>query len=104
MNENDIFNLSNTHDLPQEIRSELAVNKRDDFEKNIISLFQIAKSELNIDQIQVGYYRKFNDAKKRNQITTKLYNMARSNHSVIESVDGKKGVYKLKDEFMSEVF
>lgn len=101
--EEKIFDLSDTSDLPQSLKEELTVNKRDDFERNVIKLFQIAKCELNIDQIQAGYYRKFQDAKKRTQIIAKLYNMARASNSAIKSVDGKKGVYKLKDEFMGDV-
>jgi hypothetical protein len=101
--EKNIFDLSDTSDLPQDLKEELAVNKRDDFEKNMIKLFQIAKCELNIDQIQAGYYRKFKEAKKRTQITAKLYNMARASNSAINSVDGKKGVYKLKEEFMNDL-
>jgi len=71
----------------------------DDFELKMISLFKMAKRELNIDQIQAAYFRKYNEYKERTKITAKLYNMARSSNSAIESVKGRKGVYKLKDNF-----
>ena len=98
-NEKDIFDLSDLSDLPQDLKNELVVNRRDDFELKMISLFKMAKRELNIDQIQAAYFRKYNEYKERTKITAKLYNMARSSNSAIESVKGRKGVYKLKDNF-----
>lgn len=98
-NEKDIFDLSDLSDLPQDLKNELVVNRRDDFELKMISLFKMAGRELNIDQIQAAYFRKYNEYKERTKITAKLYNMARSSNSAIESVKGRKGVYKLKDNF-----
>lgn len=98
-NEIDIFDLSNQSDLPQELRNELVVNKRDDFEQKIIDLFKLAGVGLNIDQIQAGYFRKYGEHKERSKINSKLYNMSRANNPAIESVTGKKGVYKMLDNF-----
>ena len=98
-NEKNIFDLSNASDIPDEIKRELNVLKRDDFEKRLIELFKIANCELNLDQVQVGYYRKYGEIKERRIITAKLYNMCRTDHPAIESVTGKKGVYRLKDSY-----
>lgn len=95
----DIFDLNDTSDLPQELRSELVVNKRDDYEKQLIELFRMAGRELNIDQVQTGYYRKYGEHKERPKIIAKLYNMSRATNSAIESIASKKGVYRLKDNF-----
>lgn len=94
-----IFDLKDVSDLPSELRSELNISKRDKFEKNIIQLFKIAGQELNIDQMQAGYFRKYGEHKKRAQINAKLYNMSRASNSAVESVEGKKGTYKLREDF-----
>ena len=99
MNQEDLFSLDDLSDLPQELRDELVASKRDDYEKKIIELFKLSGGNLNIDQIQIAFYRKYGEHKARNKITTKLYNMARSSSPAIESVQGKKGVYKLRDGF-----
>lgn len=97
--EKNIFDLSNTSDIPDEIKKELNILKMDDFEKRLIELFKIAKSDLNLDQVQVGYFRKYGENKDRRAITTKLYNISRGEHAPIESVEGRKGVYRLKDGY-----
>ena len=60
---NDLFDISDTDDLPKEIAEELVVNTRDPFELNINQLFLLARDQgldqLNIDQITVAYYRQF---------------------------------------------
>lgn len=91
----DVFDLSDLSDLPQNIKAELKVNARDPFEKNIIDIFRKASRELEIDQVTVAYYRLFKEAKERKQIMAKLYNMSRTDRPAIQSVAGKKGVYKL---------
>ncbi len=98
-NEENIFDLSNVSDIPDGIKKELNVLKMDDFERKLIELFKIAKADLNLDQVQVGYYRKYNEHKERRTITAKLYNMCRGEHPAIESVEGRKGVYRLKDTY-----
>lgn len=97
--EKDLFSLETLDDLPSELREELRVSKRDDFEMKLIGLFQRANGELNLDQIQAGYYRLYNEVKERKQITAKLYNMCRSQRPAIEGIKGKKGVYKIIDGF-----
>lgn len=95
MEEKDIFDLSDLSDLPQSIKSELNVMKRDDFENKIIEVFRKANRDLTLDEVTVGYFRLHNEQKERKQIMSKLYNMSRSTRPAIESVAGKKGVYRL---------
>jgi hypothetical protein len=98
MRDDDIFNLSNLSDIPDSIKGELKILSRDGFEMKIIELFKKAGRELNIDEVTVAYYRFFKEEKNRSQIMTKLYNMSRSEHSAIKSIEGRKGVYKLNLE------
>ena len=95
----DLFSLENIDDLPESVKKELKAFKRDNFEKKLIELFKLATSELNLDQIQAGYFRLHKEVKDRRQITTKLYNMSKSDRPAIESIEGKKGVYRLKSDF-----
>ena len=97
--EKNIFDLSNTSDIPDEIKKELNALKMDGFEKRLIELFKIAKCDLSLDQVQVGFFRKYGENKERRTITAKLYNISRGEHAPIESVGGKKGVYRLKDGY-----
>lgn len=97
--ESDVFDLTDLSDLPQELRQELVVSKRDEFEKRLIELFKRAGRELNIDEIQAAYYRVHGEFKSRNKVTAKLYNMSRASNSATESVKGRKGVYRLREGF-----
>lgn len=91
----DIFSMDDLTDIPQHIKDELKVVSRDAFEKNIIALFHRAMRDLSIDEVTVGYYRLYGEAKERKQIMAKLYNMTRSDRPALRSVVGKKGVYRL---------
>jgi len=95
----DIFDLEQLDDVPSEIQGTLQVTKRDEFETNLIELFSIANRPLNLDEVIVGYYRKFAVAKERTKINTKLNNMARGTIPAVVSVPGKKGVYELAETF-----
>lgn len=92
----DIFDLSSIDDLPQRIKDGINI---DAFATRILELFEIAQRELSIDEITVGYYRKFKEidkeGKTKRQITVKLYSMSKEKNAKIKSVEGKKGVYAL---------
>lgn len=96
-----IFDLNNISDIPAEIKQEL---NRDSFAEQIIELFNIANRELNVDEVTVGYYRKFNEIKTKRQIMTKLYNMSKESYPAIESVPGRKGVYRKKRNEGKDLF
>lgn len=87
-----IFDLSNVDDIAEEVRKDLNVV----FETRIIKLFELAKRDLSVDEVTVGYCRKYNEVKTRKQIMGKLYNMARATKPKIESVPHKKGIYRKK--------
>ena len=88
-----IFDLNDVSDIPSEIKNDL---NRDIFGEQIIELFKIAQRELSVDEVTVGYFRKFKEAKTKKQIMTKLYNMSRDDLSLVRSVSGRKGVYCIK--------
>lgn len=96
MMEKDIFDLKDIADLPKTLKNELTVHKMSALERNIIELFNISKLELSLDQILVAYYRKYKKEFTRREMTAKLYNISRSINSPIESIIGRKGIYKLK--------
>jgi len=96
-----LFDLNNISDIPVEIKQEL---NRDSFAEQIVELFNIANRELNVDEVTVGYYRKFNEIKTKRQIMTKLYNMSKESYPVIESVPGRKGVYRKKRNEGQDLF
>ena len=89
MTEN-IFDLTDVSDIPEEISAELS---NDVFAQNILTLFNKAGRNLTIDEITVGYYRQFKEIKTKRQIMGKLYNMARAREAKIKSISQLKGVY-----------
>ncbi len=90
-----IFDLNDVSDIPTEIKNEL---NRDVFGEQIVELFKLAQRELSVDEVTVGYFRKFNEIKTKKQIMTKLYNMSRDNLSCVRSVPGRKGVYCIEQQ------
>lgn len=89
MTEN-IFDLTDISDIPAEISAELS---NDAFAQNILTLFNKAGRNLNVNEITVGYYRQFNEIKTKRQIMVKLYSMARARRAKIKSIPKLKGVY-----------
>ena len=57
---NDIFNLSDVNDVPEQIREDLG---QDQFAQEIIKLFQIADQPLTINEVFIGHYRLFSAQK-----------------------------------------
>lgn len=64
-----------------------------EFAQNILKLFELAGRNLDINEVTVGYYRKFKEVKTKKQIMVKLCNMARGKNPKIKSVGQGKGVY-----------
>ncbi len=94
----DLFDVFNLSDIPVEIGD----IKKDSFANDIVELFKIAKRELSVDEVTVGYYRKFSVGEKKaiktkTQIMNKLYALSRDDSSPIFSVEKKKGVYNIQD-------
>lgn len=80
-------------DLPQELLDELSISDSDKYSMQICDLLESAGEPLNIDQILIGLYRKYNRLEKRTPLTTKLYRMQKAEE--LYSVPNKKGVYSL---------
>ena len=99
----DIFDLTNVNDIPEEIKEGIVI---DVVATRILELFKIANRPLSIDEITVGYYRKFKDKdqdlKTKRKIMAKVYNMSRERNAKIKSIEGKKGIYALCKEKIEE--
>ena len=102
---NDIFNLSDVNDVPEQIREDLG---QDQFAQEIIKLFKIANQPLTINEVFIGHYRLFSarktedgyyapkpgiTPKTKRQITLKLYNMSKEQDSGI--IQTGRGLYTL---------
>ena len=90
VNENNVFSLDNTDDIPESCVKELrGLNIRDDT-KSLLSLFD-KKNRLSIDEIIVGLYRLYKLEKTRIWVSSTLYNLSRKN--LVKKVEGSKGEY-----------
>lgn len=90
-----MFDLDDLSDLPEAVKNKIS-QRTDEFEDNIVRLFNFAKRELSIDEVCVAYYRAYNVEKTRTQIMNKLYQIAQLPNAKIEK-GSKKGLYKLKE-------
>lgn len=95
---NDIFNITNLSDLPEDMKKAVESRKYDEFEQKILELFHIANRPLSINEIMVALYRKYNVNKNRRQVMNKLYQMASPSNAIAEIYSIKKGVYNLKQK------
>lgn len=87
----DIFDVVDLSDIKHNIG--VGVNKK---HENIAELLRLAKRPLTIDELTVGYYRKYGKSfLTKRQMTLMVYQLARRNAYGIQSVG--RGVYKLKD-------
>lgn len=94
-----IFDLKNTTDLPQGLR--VGINKQKTptkFESDICDLFKIAGTDLTIDELTVGYYRKFGGNINKKLMMHKLYMATRNKHCGFEKVERTKSTYRLKKD------
>lgn len=96
----DIFNIDDISDIPEELLSQLGKKvggKRSSFSDQITSLFKEAGRDLTIDQVAVGYYRKYNKLISRKNILAKLYNMTKGDDAIIAKIgDDRPTRYKIK--------
>ena len=94
-----IFDLTNTTDLPQGIRVGLNRQKTPNkFESDICELIKIAGTDLTIDELTVGYYRKFGGKINKKLMMHKLYMAVRNRDCRFEKVSRTKSTYRLKDK------
>lgn len=94
----ELFDLSNLDDIPDAVKEGVNV---DIFAERILELFHIAGRELSVDEITIGYYRKYKgvdeEIKTKRQIMSKVYAMSKETRAKIKSVSGKKGIYQLNE-------
>lgn len=91
-----LFDLTNLSDLPNELKNGLSIKTPSKFESDIRALFEIADGPLTIDEITVGYYRKFGGNINKKNMMHKLYVAARNKDCCFEKVRGSKSTYRLK--------
>lgn len=91
-----LFDLTNLTDLPKELRNGLAGKSPSKFESDVRALFEIAGGPLTIDEITVGYYRKYGGTINKKNMMHKLYLAARNRDCCFEKVRLSKSTYRLK--------
>lgn len=90
MGSNEIFDLKNTDDLPKELKIIGRSNRFGENTNKILNLFYI-KEELTINEIIVGFYRKYNKVIDRNFLSKTLFNLCKRKQLKKSST---RGVYK----------
>lgn len=88
----DIFDLIVQSDLPESLKSRLKVNRVSELERKIRALFA-EKRRLNLDELTVGLFRKFDYQTTRLILNTKVYNMTTA--GILNSIDGIKGCWEI---------
>ncbi|NPV76246.1 MAG: hypothetical protein HPY59_07695 [Anaerolineae bacterium] len=63
--------------LPEEFRSEISISEGDIQDAQVVELFRIANRPLDLNEILIGCWRKFNVQHKRNQLTARLYRLVK---------------------------
>lgn len=81
-------------DLPEEVVNQLNLSRVDELEQQMRDIVAAADgAEVGIDQIIIELYRRHKVVQERRFIMNKLYRMGQK--GILNSVDGKKGVYYL---------
>lgn len=83
--------LGDLSDLPDAVLAELSVTKIDDLEQQMRDIIASGEGEVGLDVVIVELYRRHKTIHPRRFVMNKLYRMAQK--GLIQSVDGKKGVY-----------
>lgn len=84
----DIFDIKNIDDLPEDVLEEIGLSVS--FTSKLVTLFKLANRPLTINELTVGFYRKFNEIKTKRQITLKLHNLSTGSNKIIAKCLGKK--------------
>lgn len=86
--------LGDLSDLPPELIEQLNLSKVDELEQQVRDIIAAANGgEVGIDQLLIELYRRHKVLQERRFLLNKLYRMG--NKGLIESVEGKKGVYRI---------
>ena len=84
--------LGQLTDLPKELISQLQLSEVEDQALTVIR--EDFEGIANIDEILVGFYKRFAVIHNRRTLANKLYRMSKA--GLLHSVRGKKGVYSLE--------
>ncbi len=85
---------SEVEGLPQELIDELSISEGDKSEFAILGIINESGGIASLDRIILGLYRKTGEIMKRQNLTSKLYRMGKSD--MVFSVPTKKGIYSTK--------
>jgi hypothetical protein len=87
MAKKDIFDLNEVEDLPDFCKKQLKLINIHIHTQRLLELFAL-KSELTVDEIVVGMYRKYGLEKTRVWVSSTLYNLKR--RDLIKKIDKEK--------------
>jgi hypothetical protein len=89
----DLFSLNplNMKDLPDDLSEELNVSQSDKEDAQILELLEIANRALDLNELLIGCFRKYNVKHKRNLLTARLYRLVK--RGLVHNVG--KGTYAL---------
>lgn len=90
--------INNLDLLPAELRKQLKILKVDDTEEKIVKVLKERFEGIaTVDEILVGLYQDTGEVFSRSYLVNKLGRMMRYEFALIEGIDGRRGVYKLKE-------
>ena len=88
--------FGNLDDLPDELRAELIAARVGAVEQNILDLLAAQFDGVaTVDEIRVGLFRMTGEIFDRRKLAGRLYRMVHSKPPLLESVQKKKGVYRI---------
>lgn len=88
--------LGDISDLPEALLRELSGTKTDELEDQILTVMRACGSVVNLDQMLVGLYRKFDVVQTRRYLQNKLYRMWKK--ELVHSVPGQRASYSLEPQ------
>jgi hypothetical protein len=80
-------------DLPPEVMAQLNLTRIDELEAQLRDIVASASDTIDLDSAIIELYRRHRVVHERRFLMNKLYRMAQK--ELIESVEGKKGVYRV---------
>ncbi|MCF7980773.1 MAG: hypothetical protein K9K86_02240 [Pseudomonadales bacterium] len=97
----DLFSLNplDMQDLPDDLSEELSVSQSDTEDAQILELLKIANRSLDLNELLIGCFRKYNVKHKRNLLTARIYRLVK--RDLVHNVG--KGKYALGPEPIEEI-
>ena len=88
----DVFDIKNIDDLPEDVLEEIGLSVS--FTSKLVMLFRIANRPLTLNELTVGYYRRFNEIKTKRQIILKLNQISTGPDKIVKRYFGKKWILR----------